>query len=102
MDDAKGTPEDPVAVRSRLVVTQATPPTKASRIIASQAATKTNAKGQHDCLISVHDIRVALFHAKGSGRVVIIPPNGLAPPGVGWRCVKVWFGTREASKCWTH
>ena len=33
-------------------VTQATPPTKASRIIVSQAATKTNAKGQHDCLIA--------------------------------------------------
>ena len=33
-------------------------------------------------------------------RVVIIPPKGLAPPGVGWRCVKAWHGTREASKCW--
>ena len=62
LDDAKGTPEDPDAVRSRLVatqvntnvredVTQATPPTRASRIIVSQAATKTNAKGQHDCLL---------------------------------------------------
>ena len=66
-------------------VTQATPPIKAPRIIVSQAATKTNAKGQHDCLIGGHDIRVAFFHAKGSGRVVIIPPKGLAPPGVGWR-----------------
>ena len=112
LDDAKGTLEDPDAVRSRLVstpvntyvrehVTQATPPIKASRIIVSQAATKTNAKGQHDCSIARHDIRVAFFHAKGSGRVVIIPPNGLAPPGVGWRCVKAWYGTREASsKCW--
>ena len=96
LDDAKGTPEDPDAVRSRMVatqvntyvredVTQATPPMKASRIIVSQAATKTSAKGQHDCLIARHDIRVAFFHAKGSGRVVIIPPKGLAPPGVGWR-----------------
>ena len=44
LDDVKGTPEDPDAVRSRLVatqvntyvredVTQATPPTKASRIL---------------------------------------------------------------------
>ena len=52
LDDAKGTPEDPDAVRSRLVatqvntyvredVTQATPPIKASRIIVSQGATKT-------------------------------------------------------------
>ena len=60
LDDAKGTPEDPDAVRSRLVatqvntharedVTQATPPIKASRIIVSLAATKTNVKGQHDC-----------------------------------------------------
>ena len=81
-------------------MTQATPPIKASRIIVSQAATKTNAKGQHDCLIGRHDIRVAFFHAKGSGRVVIIPPKGLAPPGVGWRCAKAWYGTREASKCW--
>ena len=58
LDDAKGTPKDPEEVRSRLVatqvntyvredVTQATPPIKASRIIVSQAATKTNAKGQH-------------------------------------------------------
>ena len=109
--DAKGTPEDPDAVRSRLVatqvntcaredVTQATPPSKASRIILSQGATKTHAKGQHDCLIARHDSRVAFFNAKGSGRVVIIPPRGLAPPGVGWRCVSAWHGTREASKCW--
>ena len=111
LDDAKGTPADSDAARSRLVatqvntyaredVTQATPPTKASRIIVSQAATKTNAKGQHDCLIDRHDIRVAFFHAQGSGRVVIILSKGLAPPGVGWRCVKAWYGTREASKCW--
>ena len=110
LDDAKGTPEDPDAVRSRLVatqvntyvredVTQATPPIKASRIIVSQAATKTNAKGLHDCLNARHDIRVAFFHAKGSGRVVIIFPHGLAPPEVGWRCVKTWCGTREDSKC---
>ena len=83
LDDAKGTLENPDAVRSRLVatqvntyvcedVTQATPPIKASRINVSQAATKTNAKGQHDCLIARHDIRVAFFLAKGSGRVVII------------------------------
>ena len=111
LDDVKGTPEDPDAVRSRSVatqvntyaredVTQATPPIKASRIIVSQAATKTNAKGQHDCLSARHDIRVAFFHAKGSGRVVIIIPKVLAPPGVGWKCVKAWYGTREASKCW--
>ena len=104
LDDANGTPEDLDAVRSRLVatqvntyvredVTQATPPIKASRIIVSQAATKTHAKGQHDCFIGRHDIRVAFFPAKG--RVVIIPPKGLA-----WRCVKAWYGTREASKCW--
>ena len=111
MDDAKGTPEDPDAVRSRLVatqvntyvredVTQATPPIKGSRIIVSQAATETNAKAQHGWLIGRHDIRVAFFHAKGSGRVVIILPKGLAPPGVGWRCVKAWYGTREANKYW--
>ena len=83
-------------------VTQATPPIKASRIIVGQAATKTNAKGQHDSLIGRHAIRVAFFHAKGSGRVVIIPPKGLAPPGVGRRCVKAWYRTREASKCWSN
>ena len=59
LDDATGTPEDPAAVSSRLVatqvntyawedVTQATPPIMTSRIIVSQAATKTNAKNQHD------------------------------------------------------
>ena len=31
---------------------------------------------------------------------MIIPPKGLAPPGVDWRCVKAWYGTREACKCW--
>ena len=77
LDDAKGTTEESDAVRSRLVatqvntfaredVTQATPPIKASRITVSQVATKTNAKGQHDCLIGRHDNRVAFFHAKGS------------------------------------
>ena len=107
LDDVEGTPEDPDAVRSRLVatqvntyaredVTQATPPIKASRIIVSQAATKTIANGQHNCLIARHDIRVAFFNAKGSGRV----PKRLAPPGIGWKCVKAWYGTREASKCW--
>ena len=30
---------------------------------------------------------------------MIIPPKGLAPPGVGWRCVKAWYGIRQASKC---
>ena len=113
MDDAKGTPEDQDAVRSRLVatqvnayvredVTQATPPIKVSRNIVSHAATKINVKGRRDCLIARDDIIVASFHAKGSGRVVIIPPKGLAPPGVGWRCVKAWYGTREASKCWRN
>ena len=113
LDDVKGTPEDPDAVRSRLVatqvntyaredVTQATPPIKASRITVSQAATNTNAKGQHGCLIARHDIRVAFFHAKGSARVVIVLPKGLAPPGIGWKCVKAWYGIREASKCWRN
>ena len=80
LDDAEGTLEDLDAVRSRLVatqvntyvredVTQATPPIKASRIIVSQAATKTHAKRQHDCLIARHDIRVAFFHAKESWRL---------------------------------
>ena len=83
LDDAKGTPEDPDAVRSRLVatqvntharedVTQATPPIKASRIIVSLQRKPMRREGQHDCLIGRHDIRVAFFHAKGSGRVVII------------------------------
>ena len=63
LDDVKGTPEDPDAVRCRLVatqvntcaredVTQSTSPFKASRIIVSGAATKTNAKGQRDCLFA--------------------------------------------------
>ena len=109
----KGTPEDPDAVRSRLVatqvnthareyVTQATPPITASRIIVSQDATKTSAKGQHDGLIARHDIRVAFFHAKGSGRVVIIRPKRLAPPGILRKCVKAWYGTRESSKSWRN
>ena len=68
-----------VNMYAREDVTQATPPIKASRIIVSQAATKTNAKGQHDCLIARHDIRVAFFQAKVSGRAVMIPPKGLAP-----------------------
>ena len=32
----------------------------------SQAAAKANAKGQRDCLIARHDIRVAFFHAKAT------------------------------------
>ena len=110
-NNTKETQEDPDAVRSRLCarqvntyarvdVTQATPPIKASGIIVSQAATKTNANGQHDCLIGRHDIRVAFFHAKGSGRGVIVPLKGLTPPGNSWRCVKAWYGICEASKCW--
>ncbi|CAK0820598.1 unnamed protein product, partial [Prorocentrum cordatum] len=111
LDDEKATPEDPDAVRSRLVatqvntygredVTQATPPIMTTRLLVSMAATKTNARGEHDWLIGRHDIRVAFFHAAGSGRVVIVPPRGLAPPGVAWRALKAWYGTREASKCW--
>ena len=47
-----------------------------------------------------HDIRVAFFHAKGSGNVVTVPAKGLAPPSVGWRALKAMYGTREARKCW--
>ena len=76
LDDLKGTPEDPDAVRSRLVatqvntyvredVTQAAPPIKASRIIVSQAATKTNAKGQRDCLIARHDSSSGVLPCEG-------------------------------------
>ena len=43
---------------------------------------------------------MAFFRAKGSGRVVIIPTKGLAPTRVGWKCVKAWYRTRKASKCW--
>ena len=79
--------DDPDAVKSRLVttqantharedVTQATPPIKASRIIVIQAPMKTNAKGQHD------------------------PPKGFAPPKNQLECAKAWHGTRVASKCW--
>ena len=57
-DAARGTPEDPDAVRSRVDakqvnpydcedVVQATPPIKESRIILSPAATRPNAKDQH-------------------------------------------------------
>ena len=80
-DAARGTPQDPDAVRSRVGATQvstydredvvqATPPTKASRIILSPAATKPNAKDQH--------------HSQG----------------VGWRRVKAWCGKRETNTCW--
>ena len=111
LDDEKPTADDPEAVRSRIVatqlntyaredVTQATPPTKASRIVLSMAASRTNEKGQHDQLIARHDVRVAFFHAAGSGKVVLVPVKGLERPGVGWRALKAWYGTREASKCW--
>ena len=79
-DAARGTPEDPDAVTSRVDATQvnthttvnvvqATLPIKASSIILSSAATKTNAKGQH-------------FSS-----------------GVGWRNMKAWCGRRETNKC---
>ena len=75
LDDAKGTPEDLDAARSRLVATgkHARPrgcdAGDTSRSIASQAATKTNAKGQHDCLIASHGVRAGVFHAKGSSHI---------------------------------
>ena len=79
LDDENPTPEDPDAVRSRLVatqvntynredVTQATLPIKVSRMVVSQAATRTNAKGHHDCLIARHDISVAVFPRQGFGQ----------------------------------
>ena len=94
MDDAKGTPEDPDAVRSRLVatlvhtyaredVTQATPPINAFRIIVSQVATKTIAKGQHDCLIGGDDIRVAFSMRMEAGESLSSHHKELAPPSVG-------------------
>jgi KUP system potassium uptake protein len=81
-------------------VTQATPPIKVARMVLSMAASARDHRGQHMCLIGRHDIRVAFFHAKGSGNVVMVPAKGLAPPGVGWRALKAMYGTREASKCW--
>ena len=94
LDDEKPTASDPDAVRSRIVatqlntfaredVTQATPPTKASRMILSMAASTANKSGQHDQLIARHDVRVAFFHAAGSGKVVLVPVKGLEKPGVG-------------------
>ena len=80
-DAARGTPGDPDSVRSivdatqvntydREDVVQATLPIKASRIILSPAATKTNAKDQH------------------------------YSSGVGWRSTKAWYGERETNKRW--
>ena len=82
-DAARGTPQDPDAVRSRVGATQvstydredvvqATLPTKASRIILSPAATKPNAKDQH--------------HSQG----------------VGWRRVNACYGKRETNMCWRN
>ncbi|CAK0882790.1 unnamed protein product [Prorocentrum cordatum] len=109
LGDEKPAAEDEQAVRPRLAatqvntysrggVTQATPPIKAPRVIASVAATKINPKGQRDKLIGRRDIRAAFFRAAGSGMVVIIPPRGLASPGVGWRALKAMHGAREASE----
>jgi hypothetical protein len=111
LDSEKPTAADPGAVRSRLVatqinnytredVTQATPPIKVARMVLSMAASARDHRGQHTCLVGRHDIRVAFFHAKGSGNVVMVPAKGLAPAGVGWRALKAMYGTREASKCW--
>ncbi len=111
LDGEKPTAADPDAVRSRLVatqintyaredVTQATPPIKVARMVLSTAASAQDHRGQYKCLIGRHDIRVAFFHAKGSGNVVLVPVKGLAPPGTGWRALKAMYGTREASKCW--
>ena len=112
LDDARGTPEDPDAVRSRLVatqvnthvredVTQATPPIKASRLIVSQAATKTNAKGQHDC-VTPDTTSEWRYSTRSEGKRASRDhfSEGSGTPGVGWRCVKAWYGTREASMCW--
>ena len=111
LDGEKPTAADPAAVRSRLVatqinnytredVTQATPPIKVARMVLSMAASAKDHRGRHTCLIGRPDVRVAFFHAKGSGNVVMVPAKGLAPPGVGWRALKAMYGTREASKCW--
>ena len=78
-DAARGTPEDPDAVRNRVDATQvnaydsedvvqATLAIKASRIILSPAATKPNVKYQH------------------------------YSSGVGWRRMKAWYGQRETNK----
>jgi hypothetical protein len=64
------------------------------------AASAMDHRGQHRCLIGRHDVRVAFFHAKGSGNVAMVPAKGLAPPGMGWRALKAMYGTPEASKCW--
>ena len=65
-----------------------------------ESSCETKEKGQHDCLMARHDIRVAFFHAKGRRASRGHSSKGLAPPGVGRKCVKAWYGTREASKCW--
>ena len=80
-DAARGTPEGPDAVRSRVGATrvntydredvvQATLPFKASRIILSPAAARTDAKYQHSA------------------------------SGVGWRSMTAWYRQRERHKCW--
>ena len=80
-DVARGTPEDPDAVRNRVDATQvnsydredvvqATQPTEASSFILSLASTKPNARDQH------------------------------WSSSVGWRSMKAWYGRRETNKCW--
>ena len=109
LDDVKPTPQDPHAVRSRLVatevntyvredVTQATPPLKCARLIVSLAASKTQ-RGQTR-LIGRYDVRVAFFHAPSTGKIAVLPPRDLVPGGHCWWLNKAMYGTREASQCW--
>ena len=99
IDDVKWTPEDPEAVRSRLVatqvntyaredITQATPPIKASGI---KLQRKQMRRDRHQSgVLPCEGERASRDHSS----------KGIGTPGVGWRCVKARYGTREASKCW--
>ena len=70
-------------------------------MIVSQAATRSHAKGQHDCLMGRHDIRVTFFQREGKRASRDHPSEGIDTTS-GRRCVKAWHGTREGSKCWRN
>ena len=78
------------------------------------AGDTTNQSVQNHCESSCNENKcegtARLFDCKTRHRSDVLPcegerarrnhsSEGLAPPGIGWTCVKALYGTREASKC---
>ena len=71
-------------------VSQSTSPIICSRLIL--ASSRNDSPGRYDRLVARYDALVAFCHAPASGKIAVIPPQGIVESGCCWFLQKghVW------------